>query len=118
MEFCDNCKNLLKSQIITDSKGKTKIEYHCRHCTNVKERNDNSPVYMKVYDKDIYTGLYINSHIRFDNTLPRDQSIVCPNSECSSHKTGKNKVSYVRYNPQALKHIYFCHFCDEEWKTS
>ena len=118
MEFCYNCKNLLKSQISTDSKGKTKIEYHCRHCTNVKERNDNSPVYMKVYDKDIYTGLYINSHIRFDNTLPRDQSIVCPNSECSSHKTGKNKVSYVRYNPKALKHIYFCHFCDEECKTS
>jgi hypothetical protein len=34
------------------------------------------------------------------------------------NKTGKNKVSYVRYNPEGLKHIYFCLFCDEEWKTS
>ena len=118
MEFCDNCQNLLKSQILNDPKGKTKIEYHCRYCANVKDRSDNSAVYTNMYDKAIYTGQYINHHIRYDNTLPRDQSIVCPNTECSSHKTGKNKVSYVRYNPEALKHIYFYHFCDEEWKTS
>ena len=89
-----------------------------RHCTNVKQRNNNTPIYTNVYDRDIFSVLYINSHIRYDNTLPRDQSIVCPNTECPSHKTGKNKVSYVRYNPEALKHIYFCLFCDEEWKTA
>jgi hypothetical protein len=118
MEFCDNCQNLLKSQIVNDQKGKTKIEYHCRNCTNVKERKDKSAVYNNIYDRDIYTGLYINNHIRHDNTLPRDQSIICPNTECPSHKTDKNKISYIRYNPDALKYIYFCHFCDEEWKTS
>ena len=100
MEFCDNCQNLLKSQIVIDDKGKTKIEYHCRHCANVKERKDNSAVYVNIYDTDINTGLYINSHIRYDNTLPRDQSIVCPNVECPSHKTDKNKVSYIRYNQE------------------
>ncbi len=118
MEFCDNCKNLLKTHIVSDPKGKTKIEYRCRNCTNVKERNDNSAVYTNIYERDIYTDLYINSHIRYDNTLPRDQSINCPNVECPSHKNAKNKVSYVRYNQDGLKHIYFCHFCDEEWKTS
>ena len=91
MEFCENCKNLLRPQVVVDQKGKSKIEYHCRHCTNVKERVDNSPVYSTVYDRDIFTNLYINSHIRFDNTLPRDQSIICPNVECPSHKTGKIK---------------------------
>lgn len=117
MEFCQNCQNLLKSQIV-NTNGKTKIEYHCRHCGNIKPRKDNSPVYVTIYDSDIYTGSYINSHIRYDNTLPRDQSIICPNSECPSHETGKNKVSYVRYNPEQLKHIYFCQFCDQEWKTN
>ena len=63
MEFCDNCQNLLKSQIVNDQKGKTKIEYHCRNCTNVKERKDKSPVYNNIYDRDIYTGLYINKLI-------------------------------------------------------
>ena len=63
MEFCENCKNLLRPQVVVDQKGKSKIEYHCRHCTNVKERNDNSPVYSTIYDRDIFTNLYINSHI-------------------------------------------------------
>lgn len=117
MEFCENCQNLSTSQIITDGDGKTKIKYTCRHCGNSKIRKDNSPIYVNNYNSDSYTQSFINAHIRHDNTLPRDQSIICPNDECSSHKKELNKVSYIRYNPEELKHIYFCHFCDEQWKT-
>jgi len=62
----------------------------------------------------------VNKYTKLDPTLPRIYNIRCPNSSCSTNKTGETKpaeIIYMRYDDSELKYIYICSTCDTTWKT-
>jgi len=68
----------------------------------------------------------INKYTKLDPTLPRINTIRCPNSECSSNvessdndndKDNKREVIYMRYDDVNMHYIYLCTKCDMVWKT-
>ena len=53
-----------------------------------------------------------------DPTLPRINTIKCPNSDCNSNKEGgEREVIYIRYDDMNKLYIYLCAKCDTIWKT-
>jgi aspartate carbamoyltransferase regulatory subunit len=65
----------------------------------------------------------INKYTKLDPTLPRTNTIKCPNKDCASNKKTDEKdyenreVIYIRYDDIKLKYIYLCAVCDTAWKT-
>jgi hypothetical protein len=76
----------------------------------------------------------VNKYTKFDPTLPRINTVRCPNDECSSNRRGSgsgsggeeaagdanknaNEVIYVRYDDTNLKYVYLCAKCDKVWNT-
>ena len=67
----------------------------------------------------------INEYTKLDPTLPRINTIKCPNSECSSNHVDDNQptnlndreVIYIRYDDMNKLYIYLCAKCDTVWKT-
>jgi hypothetical protein len=78
-----------------------------------------------IFSQDVICLQKINPKFNNFNIIDKEKTIqknffnlVDKTFDTNFIKTDKNKISYIRYNPDALKYIYFCHFCDEEWKTS
>jgi len=64
----------------------------------------------------------INKYTKLDPTLPRTNTISCPNHECESNASDETKrkereVIYIRYDDINMKYIYLCANCDIMWKT-
>ena len=61
----------------------------------------------------------INSYTKLDPTLPRINTIKCPNSNCKSNTDDdeKREVIYIRYDDINIKYMYLCAVCDTTWKT-
>jgi DNA-directed RNA polymerase subunit M/transcription elongation factor TFIIS len=99
------------------------LVYYCRNCGHT----DNAPTTeticvstteLKKNDQK-FTHI-INEYTKFDPTLPRINTIKCPNNECSSNKDGgedTREVIYIRYDDINMKYIYLCTHCDKMWKT-
>ena len=99
---------------------------YCRNCghedTNLtKENICVSKIQLKKNEQK-YNHI-INEYTKLDPTLPRINTIKCPNSECTSnHNTeGQNlsdrEVIYIRYDDLNKLYIYLCAKCDTVWKT-
>jgi hypothetical protein len=95
--------------------------YYCRNCghEDTTITNNNvcvSKTNLKRNDQQ-YTQI-LNEYTKLDPTLPRVTNIICPNSECSTNKTGTPKeVIFVRYDDTNIKYVYLCAICDKIWKT-
>ena len=136
MHFCKECGNMyylkLKNSESTDINN---LVYYCRKCgnedENILENKDNlyvskSELKVKGNCKNI-----INKYTKLDPTIPRINTIDCPNSECSSNKgstsssesKGASKgaeksdkeILYIRYDDKNMKFIYLCANCDTVW---
>jgi len=75
----------------------------------------------------------VNKYTKLDPTLPRINTIRCPNDECPSNrksagaggggaeaedkKEKKSEVIYLRYDDTNLKYVYLCAKCDKVWNT-
>ena len=61
----------------------------------------------------------INKYTKLDPTLPRTNTIKCPNTECISNtnKNEKQEVVYIRYDDMNMLYIYLCAKCDTTWDT-
>jgi DNA-directed RNA polymerase subunit M/transcription elongation factor TFIIS len=112
------------------------LQYYCRNCGNIDDSiaADNICV-SKVNVKHTTTpqsfSQVVNKYTKFDPTLPRINTVRCPNDECPSNQsgsdgtsasaTGKNKsvneIIYVRYDDTNLKYVYLCTKCDKVWNT-
>ena len=65
-------------------------------------------------------GNIVNKYTKLDPTLPRINTIKCPNPECKSNtKDGEKdrEVIYMRYDDINMKYVYICAVCDIVWKT-
>ena len=57
-----------------------------------------------------------------DPTLPRINTIKCPNQSCDSNEAGKERerereVIYLRYDDINMNFVYMCSTCDTVWNT-
>lgn len=123
MHFCDKCSNML--YIKMEDEDTDKIMYYCRNC------GDNTPVIEQqcvlktnLSNTQQKHNLFINKFTKLDPTLPRTNSIKCPNEDCSSNNNVddklkiNNEVIYIRYDDERMKYLYLCSNCDYVWKTS
>ena len=62
--------------------------------------------------------ILINQYTEFDPTLPHVTSIKCPNDRCESNTGSKERdVLYMKFDPVALKFLYICTVCKEQWRS-
>jgi len=89
MQFCSECHNMyyLKIQDEEGVIGNTLI-YYCRNCGNEDKTLSTtnicvSDIQLRTSEKK-YTHI-VNEYTKYDPTLPRINTIKCPNQECSSN---------------------------------
>jgi len=97
--------------------------YYCRNCGHEDENltiNNICVSNTEIKRSEQKYNHIINEYTKFDPTLPRIDTIKCPNQECISNKPGdknKKEVIYIRYDDINMKYIYMCAHCDTMWKT-
>lgn len=124
MHFCDKCNNMYYIQV--SSEDENKLIYYCRNCGN--EDNNLTKDNICVSKTQLKRGEQkynhiINEYTKLDPTLPRINTIKCPNSDCESNKendkgvTKEREVLYIRYDDTNKLYIYLCGICDTVWNT-
>ena len=94
MQFCSECHNMyyLKIQDEDGVIGNTLI-YYCRNCGHEDKTLSTtnicvSDIQLRSSEKK-YTHI-VNEYTKYDPTLPRINTIKCPNQDCISNGAGKN----------------------------
>jgi DNA-directed RNA polymerase subunit M/transcription elongation factor TFIIS len=87
MHFCTNCHNMYYLKIREEDGGNT-LNYYCRNCghedTNLTAESICVSETQLRRSEQKYTHM-INEYTKFDPTLPRINTIKCPNQECISN---------------------------------
>ena len=118
MHFCSTCSNMYYVRINADDPNK--LVYYCRNCGNedanlTTENNIVCKTQLKATDQSFEH--IINQYTKFDPTLPRINTILCPNPECETNtKKTEREIIYIRYDNINLKYVYLCSTCDTVWK--
>ena len=120
MHFCSNCHNMYYLKI-RDEDGGNSLNYYCRNCghedtTLTAEAICVSETQLRRSEQK-FTHM-VNEYTKFDPTLPRINTIKCPNQNCKSNtEEGKEReVIYMRYDDINMKYVYICAECDYVWK--
>ena len=114
MQFCSECHNMYYFKI-SDEEGNIgdTLIYYCRNCGH--EDTTLSTTNICVSDMQLLTSEkkythIVNEYTKFDPTLPRINTIKCPNQECSSNgfaggvgKTASKAVSAAKAEEKAMK---------------
>ena len=123
MNFCTNCDNMYYIKL--EEEECDKIVYYCRNCGNVDDKilDVNKCILEENINKteDKY-NVHINKYTKLDITLPRINTIKCPNSLCQTNSAefdpSKKEIIYIRYDNTSMKYLYLCSHCDFTWKTN
>ena len=123
MRFCPKCDNMYYISIIHDDDDDTsddKLHYYCRNCNNKEDISSIQDQDACVYTTQIKSTKQqfhhiINQYTKFDPTLPRVNTIPCPNDECKNSQNPE--VIYIRYDDEMQSYIYICTHCDTVWRT-
>ena len=134
MHFCSVCGNMYYISITAENE----LQYYCRNCGHVDDTIASENICVsKVNVKHTTTpqtfSQVVNKYTKLDPTLPRINTIRCPNDECPSNrksvgaggsgaeaedkKEKKSEVIYLRYDDTNLKYVYLCAKCDKVWNT-
>ena len=98
------------------------LVYYCRKCGD--EDNllsiENICVSKTQIKKSEQTFHHIiNQYTKLDPTLPRINTILCPNSECITNIEQKDReIIFIRYDDTNMKYVYLCSDCDTIWQTN
>lgn len=141
MHFCRQCQNMYYIKI--DETNAYALTYYCRNCgcteTNVAATGKvlSTPLNHSVND---FSHL-INQYTKLDPTLPRINTVLCPNADCATNRHGslieskkgdddddvgavgagsddvEREIIYIRYDDTNMKYVYLCSTCDTVWKT-
>jgi DNA-directed RNA polymerase subunit M/transcription elongation factor TFIIS len=99
-----------------------KLVYYCRHCGNEDKllAVENVCVSKTQIKKTEQTFNHIiNKYTKLDPTLPRINTVLCPNVDCPTNTKGaEREIIYIRYDDTNMKYIYLCSECDTVWKTN
>ena len=120
MHFCSNCQNMYYIRI--NESDPNKLDYYCRNCGNEDKMLATENVCVsKIQIKKTAQSFnhIINKYTKLDPTLPRINTILCPNADCLTNTKGKEReIIYVRYDDINMKYIYLCSTCDTVWQTN
>lgn len=111
MKFCVECGNIYYIKIIDDQ-----MRLVCRRCGHLDEINEKTCVVSGVTTGAANSRNFsdvINKFTKMDPTLPRINTIKCPNIECPQKSP---EVIYVRYDEENMKNVYLCCECDTIWE--
>ena len=142
MHFCNQCGNMYYVKILKqenesgESNNDEALIYYCRKCGNEDSelyKNTNNLCVSKTHiigETQDFKNI-INEYTKHDPTLPRINTIDCPNKDCMTNKTknigGENssqeddknqiekEIIYLRYDNSNMKFIYLCTTCDNVW---
>ena len=123
MHFCTECNNMYYLKIMDDDANS--LIYYCRNCGHVNDTLTAENVCVSdtqiKQQEDQYTHI-VNEYTKYDPTLPRINTIDCPNSKCASNagaETGKveREIIYIRYDDTNMKYMYVCAVCNTQWKN-
>lgn len=128
MHFCSVCSNMYYITIADTNE----LMYYCRKCGHQDasiEVNTSTMTVSKITTKvDKSYGHIINRYTKYDPTLPRINTIQCPNEECDTNKAVANssascssvdrEIIYIRYDDINMKYVYLCTCCDTVWKIT
>lgn len=99
------------------------IVYYCRNCGHENKNISLDSVTISKtsfkHNAQKYNSI-INKYTKMDPTLPRINTIKCPNQSCSSNESGKEKereIIYLRYDDINMNFVYMCSTCDTVWNT-
>ena len=96
--------------------------YYCRNCGNEDKllAIENVCVSKTQIKKNEQSFSHIiNKYTKLDPTLPRINTILCPNADCATNKDDKEReILYIRYDDTNMKYIYLCSECETVWKTN
>ena len=99
MHFCNKCDNMYYISISSDDENK--LLYYCRNCgnedTNLTKNNICVSKTQLKRSEQKYNHI-INDYTKLDPTLPRINTIKCPNSDCNSNKENgmEREVIYIK----------------------
>ena len=120
MHFCSNCQNMYYIRI--NENEPNKLVYYCRQCGNEDSSitQDNICVSKIQIKKNEQTFDHIiNKYTKYDPSLPRINTILCPNPDCETNtKNTEREIIYIRYDDTNMKYVYVCSTCDTVWKTA
>ena len=121
MHFCDNCDNMLYIRLVEENSNS--LVYYCRKCGDsdkIIDKDNNCVSRTEIVTQERAYINDINQYTKFDPTLPRTNSIRCPNQSCISNTEPdtKREVVYIRYDDKNMKYIYMCNICEKIWKTN
>jgi len=120
MHFCSVCSNMYYIRINSDNTNQ--LVYYCRKCGNEDKllAIENVCVSKTQIKKSDQTFNHIvNKYTKLDPTLPRVNTILCPNTDCLTNTEDKEReIIYIRYDDANMKYVYLCSECDTVWKTN
>jgi len=120
MHFCSECSNMYYIRINSDDPNK--LVYYCRKCGNEDKllAIENVCVSKTQIKKSEQTFSHIiNKYTKLDPTLPRINTILCPNGDCATNTKDKEReIIYIRYDDMNMKYVYLCSECETVWKTN
>ena len=117
MKFCKICDNMYYLKLKEDESDE--MIYYCRNCNTEDTNIDLENLSIYKYTKNIENpSKHINKFIKFDPTLPRLNTIRCPNDTCKTNTDGASReVIYLRHDETNMKYMYICCVCDTNWQT-
>jgi DNA-directed RNA polymerase subunit M/transcription elongation factor TFIIS len=120
MRFCSKCDNMYYIRI--NEEDSNKLVYYCRHCGNEDSTINVDNVFVsqtQIKSSKRTFSHFINKYTKLDPTLPRTNTILCPNSDCATNKKGKEReIIYIRYDDTNIKYVYLCSECDNVWENA
>ena len=123
MKFCSQCDNMYYISLdvpgSSSSSESDQLLYYCRNCDKKEKMTslDNTCVYTtQIKSTKQQFHHIINKYTKYDPTLPRVDTIPCPNDACSSKKSNP-EVIYIRYDDEKQFSVYICTECDTVWRT-
>lgn len=133
MHFCTECGNMYYLRLIKDEETQEDgLIYYCRNCGHEDKSlvSNLNNLYVSKTDVEVSANYKnkINKYTKRDPTLPRINTVNCPNVDCGSnkiietkddesHKEKEKEILYIRYDDKNMKYVYLCAVCDTVWES-
>lgn len=136
MHFCRQCDNMY--YVTLSEEDSNVLNYYCRNC-GCTESNMVSNVLTTQLNQSVQEFSHIiNKYTKLDPTLPRINTVLCPNPDCATNRSAtrergsqneekredqdqgqdeEREIIYIRYDDTNMKYVYLCSTCDTVWKT-
>jgi DNA-directed RNA polymerase subunit M/transcription elongation factor TFIIS len=113
-DFCKLCRYYM--YLDQDDKVLRRI---CRNCGFQEEEKGGLVLEMDLKEKTSEGyKILMNEFTTQDPTLPHVNTIKCPNTECDSNISGKERdVIYLKYDTVNMKFLYICNICNKRWRS-